>query len=97
MLEYCEGGVLAKMPTHGGDCGGERTPQRQPYPRMRTALRHPRQPLCLHLIEHRLLLLLVGVVPEQPSLEGGPRAAEAAGTIAVAQMGSEGSMALTQR
>jgi hypothetical protein len=49
--------------------------------------------LRLHLIEHRLLLLLVGVVPEQPSLEGGPRAAKAVGTIAAVQMDSEGSMA----
>jgi hypothetical protein len=64
---------------------------------MRTALRHPRQPLRLHLIEYRLLLLLAGVVPEQPSLEGGPRAAEAVGTVVAAQMGSEGSMAMTQR
>jgi hypothetical protein len=52
-----------------------------------------RQPLRLHLIEHRILLLVSCVVPEQPLLEGGPRAAEAVGTIAVAQMGSEGSMA----
>jgi hypothetical protein len=64
---------------------------------MRTALDHPRQPLRLHLIKQRLLLLLVGVVPEQPSLEGGARAAEAVGTAAAAQMGSEDIMALTQR
>jgi hypothetical protein len=47
----------------------------------------------LHLVEHRLLLLLVGVVPEQSSLEGGPRAAEAVGTVAAAQTDSEGSPA----
>jgi hypothetical protein len=76
----------------------ERTSQRQPYPRMRTALRHLRQPLRLHFIKYRLLLLLAGVVPEQPSLEGGPRAAEAVDTaVGAAQMGSEGSMTFTQR
>jgi hypothetical protein len=60
---------------------------------MYAALRHPRQPLRLHLVEHRVLLLLSCVVPEQPSLEGGARAAEAVGTAAVAQMGSEGRVA----
>jgi hypothetical protein len=43
------------------------------------------------------LLLLAGVVPEQPSLKGGPRAAEEVGTVAAAQMGSKGSMAFTHR
>jgi hypothetical protein len=59
---------------------------------MCAALRHPCQPLRLHLIEHRALLLLSRIVPEQPWLEGGSRAVEAV-TVGVVQMGSEGSMA----
>jgi hypothetical protein len=60
---------------------------------MCATFRHLCQPLRLHLIEHRVLLLQGCVVPEEPWLEGGSRAAEAVGTVAVAQMGSEGSMA----
>jgi hypothetical protein len=65
----------------------------QPYARASTPLFRLGQPLFLHLVQHCLLLMLAAIVPEQPSLEGGPRASEVVSTAAIGpQMRSEDNM-----